>query len=200
LSRPTRVRFLGIRVPRVAVAPLIVEGDSAAMRLIPRGTEAVTLVTRYAGAMLDARVLRSAEVARAVVTHLHDLVALSAGATRDGAAVARARGVRAARLQAIKADIIANLLDETLAVATVAARHGVTPRYVHKLFEDDGVTYSQFVLWHRLDRALRTLRDPRHAARRIGDIAYDAGFGDLSYFNRAFRRRYGATPSELRNP
>src|SRR5262245_6258349 len=200
LSRPTRVRFLGIRVPRAAVAPLIVEGDSAAMRLIPRGTEAVTLVTRYAGAMLDARVLRSAEVARAVVTHLHDLVALSAGATRDGAAVARARGVRAARLQAIKADIIANLLDETLAVATVAARHGVTPRYVHKLFEDDGVTYSQFVLWHRLDRALRMLRDPRHAARRIGDIAYDAGFGDLSYFNRAFRRRYGATPSELRNP
>ena len=64
---------------------------------------------------------------------------------------------------------------------------------------DEGVTYTHFVLWHRLDRALRMLRDPRHAARRIGDIAYDAGFGDLSYFNRAFRRRYGATPSEMRN-
>jgi AraC-like DNA-binding protein len=45
-----------------------------------------------------------------------------------------------------------------LTVATSAARHGVTPRYVHKLFEDEGVTYTQFVLQHRLDRAFRMLR------------------------------------------
>jgi AraC-like DNA-binding protein len=29
-------------------------------------------------------------------------------------------------------------------------------------------------------------------------VAYEAGFGDLSYFNRTFRRRYGATPSDVR--
>ena len=39
------------------------------------------------------------------------------------------------------------------------------------------------------------LRDPRYAATSISDIAFACGFGDLSYFNRAFRRRYGATPS-----
>jgi AraC-like DNA-binding protein len=199
LTRPTGIRFVGVRVPRRVVAPLIIGRDSAAMRLIPRGTEAVTLMTRYVEAMLDAEVLTSMEVRRIVVTHLHDLVALSAGATRDGAAMARARGMRAARLQTIKADITSNLGDDTLVVATVAARHGITPRYVHKLFEDEGVTYTQFVLQHRLDRALRMLRDPRCAARRISDIAYDVGFGDLSYFNRAFRRRYDATPSEIRN-
>jgi len=67
------------------------------------------------------------------------------------------------------------------------------------LFEDEGVTYTQFVLQHRLHRALRMLRDPQCAARRISDIAYDVGFGDLSYFNRVFCRRYDATPSEIRN-
>jgi len=47
---------------------------------------------------------------------------------------------------------------------------------------------------------LRAPHAPRPAgARRISDIAYDAGFGDLSYFNRVFRRRYDATPSEIRN-
>jgi AraC-like DNA-binding protein len=41
--------------------------------------------------------------------------------------------------------------------------------------------------------------DPRARHRAIGDIALDCGFGDISYFNRAFRRRYGASPSEIRN-
>ena len=43
------------------------------------------------------------------------------------------------------------------------------------------------------------LRDPRFVARSITSIAYDAGFGDLSYFNRTFRRHYGATPSDIRS-
>jgi len=38
------------------------------------------------------------------------------------------------------------------------------------------------------------LSDPRLADRTIGSIAFDAGFGDLSYFNQTFRRRYGAMP------
>ncbi|RUX33774.1 helix-turn-helix domain-containing protein, partial [Mesorhizobium sp. M7A.F.Ca.CA.002.09.1.1] len=36
------------------------------------------------------------------------------------------------------------------------------------------------------------------AGRSITAIAYEAGFNDLSYFNRAFRRRYDATPSDVR--
>ena len=107
--------------------------------------------------------------------------------------------MRAARLQAIKSDIAANLEDDALALPAVAARHGVTPRYVHRLFEGEGVTYTQFVLRQRLERAYRMLRDTRMAGRSISAIAYDVGFGDLSYFNRAFRRRYGATPSDIRH-
>jgi AraC-like DNA-binding protein len=42
-------------------------------------------------------------------------------------------------------------------------------------------------------------RDPRHAKRAVSSIAFEVGFGDLSYFNRSFRRCYGATPSEVRN-
>jgi AraC-like DNA-binding protein len=42
------------------------------------------------------------------------------------------------------------------------------------------------------------LSDPRHAVRTISSIAYDVGFGDVSYFNRVFRKLYGATPSDIR--
>lgn len=199
ITRPTPVRFIGLRVPRQALAPLIVGLDGPAMRLIPGKTDTLKLLTRYVRAITDCQMLAIPETARLLVTHLHDLIALSVGATRDAAVAAEGRGVRAARLQAIKAAIDANLGDDSLTLSAVAAHHGVTPRYVHKLFESEGITYTQFVLRQRLDRGYRMLRDPRFAARSISSIAYDVGFGDLSYFNRAFRRHYNATPSDIRN-
>jgi AraC-like DNA-binding protein len=42
------------------------------------------------------------------------------------------------------------------------------------------------------------LSDPVLAERTISTIAYEAGFGDVSHFNLAFRRRYGETPSDVR--
>jgi AraC-like DNA-binding protein len=106
--------------------------------------------------------------------------------------------VCAARLRTIKADIAANLGDCELNVTVAAARHGVTPRYVQKLFASEGVTFSEYVLDRRLCAAHRLLKDPRLAHRLIASVAFDCGFGDLSYFNRTFRRRYNATPTDVR--
>jgi hypothetical protein len=39
----------------------------------------------------------------------------------------------------------------------------------------------------------------RDGTHKIVDIAYDCGFGDVSHFNRRFRRRFGAAPSKFRN-
>jgi methylphosphotriester-DNA--protein-cysteine methyltransferase len=36
------------------------------------------------------------------------------------------------------------------------------------------------------------------ASAWIGAIAYDCGFGDLSYFYRVFRQRYGVSASDVR--
>jgi AraC-like DNA-binding protein len=53
------------------------------------------------------------------------------------------------------------------------------------------------VLAQRLARAHRTLLDPRRESEKISVVAYDCGFGDVSYFNRAFRRHFGAAPSDI---
>jgi AraC-like DNA-binding protein len=42
------------------------------------------------------------------------------------------------------------------------------------------------------------LTDRRWADRGIAWIAFESGFGDLSYFNRTFKRCYGARPSDVR--
>ena len=64
--------------------------------------------------------------------------------------------------------------------------------------EHEGTSFTDYVLAQRLACAHRLLTDPRHATEKISAIALDAGFGDLSYFNRMFRRRYGETPSGVR--
>jgi hypothetical protein len=43
ISRPTKVRFVGLRVSRSALAPLVTNLDDAVFRLIPHHTEDVPL-------------------------------------------------------------------------------------------------------------------------------------------------------------
>ena len=83
-------------------------------------------------------------------------------------------------------------------MATLADRHHCTERYLQRLFEAEGTTFTAYVQEQRLLRACRLLVDPRRAREKISAVAYDCGFGDVSYFNRVFRRRYGAAPSEFR--
>jgi AraC-like DNA-binding protein len=197
---PAPVNFLGFRAPRDAIAPLAGSLDDALMRIVPVGSEAIKLLVTYARAIAaEQQSLDAPELQRLVATHIHDLIALAVGATPDGQAIARGRGIRAARLRAIMSDITANLGDCDLTVAAVAQRQRVTPRYLHKLFESEELTFSNFVLGQRLSRAHQMLRDPRFGDRSISAVAFEVGFGDLSYFNRTFRRRYDATPSDIRH-
>ena len=169
------------------------------MHSIPRDIEALQLLTRYVRLFDDQQSLATPELRGLVVTHVYDLVALALGATRDAVAIANGRGVRAARLHAIKTEILNSLSRDELSLASLAdPRHRVTPRHVQTLFESDGTTFSRFLLDQRLARAHRMLSNPLLAVRTISAIAYEAGFSDLSHFNRAFRRRYGATPSDIR--
>jgi AraC-like DNA-binding protein len=193
-----------MRVPRTALAPFVTKIEDSFLRPIPSRTQALRLLTRYVGIVhvgivRDELAAASPEMRHLVVAHVHDLLALTIGATGDAAEIARGRSVRAARQQAIKMDILQNLGRPDLSIAAVAARQGVTPRYVQMLFEADGRTFSEFVLSQRLARAHHMLRDPRMTSRTIAAIAFASGFGDLSYFNRKFRQRFGAAPSDLRS-
>jgi AraC-like DNA-binding protein len=185
-------------MPRKALAPLVPRLDDAVMCPISRDNGALRLLKSYVRILNEDPPPAAPEIEHLVVTHVHDLVALVIGASRDAAAIAAGRGVRVARYAAIKADIAARLSDQGLAVGSVAARHGITPRYVQMLFEADGTTFTHYVLNRRLALAHRLLTDPRHARSTVTAVALAAGFGDLSSFNRAFRRVYGASPSEVR--
>jgi AraC-like DNA-binding protein len=193
--RPVASRMIGIRVSRSALPATFEANPAGAVRLVPARAPALQLLTRYLRSVLDGPV-PTGELADTVVDHVAELIALSLGA--PAGLPTAAVSVRAARLQSIKADIARNLTDPALSAAAVAARHGISTRYLHRLFEDDGRTFSRFVLDQRLDLVHRRLRNPRFATQTITAIAGGAGFTDPSYFSRAFRRRYTATPTDVR--
>jgi AraC-like DNA-binding protein len=189
---------LSFRIPRATLVSIVADIDDAVMQLIPQETEVLKLLAGYAAPLFNDIALATPEFRRTAVNHLHDLVALALGATHE-AGLGNGRGLAAARLKKAKTYIIENSNRRDLSVGGVAAHLGLTPRNLQRLFESEGTTFSEFLLSQRLSRAHRMLTEPRLAQSAVGAIAYDAGFGDLSYFNRSFKRRYGATPRAVRN-
>jgi AraC-like DNA-binding protein len=196
-DRPSYGGSLSFRIPRSILSTMVTYVDDVVMQVIPQDTDALKLLAGYAAPLFNDIALATPEFRRTAVNHLHDLVALALGAALGG--VAAGRAIPAARLRIAKSYIVENSSRRDLSVGAVATHLGLTPRNLQRLFESEGTTFSEFLLSQRLSRAHRMLTEPRLAQNPVGSIAYDAGFGDLSYFNRSFKRRYGMTPRDVRN-
>src|SRR3984893_4714580 len=193
---PGAKRGLSIIVPRQTIATMVRDPEEMICRPLP-ASEVLRLLISYVQST-DGLSLETPGLGQAFATHVQDLMALAIGATRDGEEIARGRGLRAARLAAIKIDIRRSLGRNDLSIGSLALRHGVAPRYIQKLFETEGATFTEYVIERRLLEGRRMLTDPRFAGHGIGDGALKAGFCDLPYFTRSFRRRFGMTPSDAR--
>ena len=191
-------RMLALRLPMPPLASRLAGGGDCFMRRIPQSSAALRLLTGYHGIVSQQLMRASLDAQHQVVSHFYDLTAVAIGATRDAAELAEGYGLRAARLHAIKQDIAKHLSQPGLSITALALRHGCTPRFIQRLFESEGTSLTDYVLTQRLASSRRMLADPRRDGEKISTIALDAGFGDLSYFNRVFRQRYGDTPSAIR--
>jgi AraC-like DNA-binding protein len=195
---PAQSRLISLRIPRAAMSARALDLDTYLVRSIPRNTGPLMLLSGYLREIRRPGILTQPEPCDAVVRHIYDLVSLALGAGGDARQAAEMHGVRAARRSAVLCLIEDRSDDPELSAITAAAALGVTPRYVHSLLEETGRSFTSHVTEKRLDNAAAILRDTAEPNFRIADVALAAGFNDLSYFNRSFRRRYGATPSEMR--
>ena len=191
-------RIATLEFPRGGLLPSLKDPLVACARRIPKHSAPLLLLRGYLRAAHANDWHGSAILPQFAIAHICDLAAMAVGAGREADEIAHGRGARVARLQAIKRDILEHIQHD-VSLAEVAARHRLSPRYVGMLFESDGTNISAFVREERLKRARAILLSPRHRGRRIAEIAYEVGFSDLSYFNRSFRRRFGITPSEVRD-
>ncbi|WP_439528328.1 helix-turn-helix domain-containing protein [Pannonibacter sp.] len=98
----------------------------------------------------------------------------------------------------VKAYVEANLARPNLDVEEIAQRMGCSRRYIFRAFEAENVTPASFLWDLRLERAHGRLTDPTFRGSSISEVAYSCGFSSSAHFSRAFRKRYGCTPSQLR--
>lgn len=192
----TATRVINFRLSRSLLAPHVADIDAMVARPIPRDNRVLQLMVGYARMINDQQELATPDLRRMVATHMHSLAAALLGG--ECGLGLHDQGLRAARLRAIKDDIRDRMGHHDLTIADVARNQQISESYIRQLLAENGTTFTDFVLGGRLARAHRMLVDRRYADHSISAVAYEAGFSDLSYFNRTFRRRYGATPSGIR--
>ena len=80
--------------------------------------------------------------------------------------------------------------DPSLSAATLARNFHCSERYVHKLFSSTERSVGEHVNHQRILVCTRRLLDSQNTT--IAEIAFAAGFRDISHFNRLFKRSNGA--------
>ncbi|WP_277978903.1 helix-turn-helix domain-containing protein [Sphingomonas phyllosphaerae] len=192
-------RLLFVRFPQVAVSSRLVTPVERTVRAVwpNAGFNALFFgfldtLAEQIGALGEDHLLATEQ---STIELLITLVASSGGmAARGGAA-----GARASHLRRLCQRIEARLSDPELSPIGIAAEDGITPRYLQKLFTAAGLRFSSYVRERRLERCYADLVSPIHAQLSISEICYRWGFGDAPHFSRAFRARYGISPSQHRD-
>lgn len=119
-----------------------------------------------------------------------DLTHSSRGMAAPKAAVWRAE---------IRRVVQENLHDPDFSVHSVGRQLGLSTRYVQLIFNDGDESLSQYICRQRLEGCRRELLDARAGAHSLTAIAFHWGFNSAAHFSRAFRARFGLSPSAFRN-
>lgn len=197
-ARPYRITLGGqasqlvLRMPRRSLGFREYVLGSVIARRIDSTSLNLSMLHHYLGGMLvkagdgadDTLTHVTAELLRAVVSPL----------ARGGSQIPMSDEVR---LAALRDCVRREHSNPDLDVAQLARRHGISRRTVEHLFATRGESPASFIRSTRLASAVTQMRT--HPSALISDIAYAAGFRDVTTFTRAFRRAFGDSPSNYRD-
>lgn len=188
--------FTTVRIPRQLLLQVSPCAEAQVARPLAHDAALRSMIDRYFSLCNDLAAGLDAPGRKLAAQHLVDLVGLLVGGEQED--LLTQRGYSAARLDVMKVQVLDNLHRSSLTIERIAQSNGISARQAQRLFARSGQTFSEFVLDQRLSLAHQLLAAAPNRDRKISDIAYESGFSDLSYFNRSFKRRFGATPSDVR--
>ena len=127
--------------------------------------------------------------------HVVDLISHAPGILKERPLERAGRSV----LLSMMLDYIDRHLDDSeLGADRLALKFHCSQRYVHKLFSTTGRSVGEHINGQRILVCTRNLLDHAHRRATVAEIAFNAGFRDISHFNRLFKRSTGLAPREFR--
>ena len=190
-----RTHLIAVILQRAMLAPRLAHPDSATATLLPSNHPHARLIASHFAALGLPQESRD-DKAEATIEAIADLVAAAAGGTADIAAGVE-RAERHLYLAMIKRRIADNLETDALTAEELCRHFRISRASLYRLFEADG-GLAHYVREQRLNLAFRELISPSSQDRRLIDLAVGMRFSSDSTFIRAFRRKFGLTPGELR--
>ena len=89
------------------------------------------------------------------------------------------------------------MADSDLSLEDIASECGLSLRYLHDLFRDDGRTVREYLQGERLHAARRMLERAVAGAATVTDVCMACGFSSPSVFSTAFRKAFGISPRDV---
>jgi AraC-like DNA-binding protein len=190
------VHQITLFIPRTLLAPLLAAPDQVHGKVVPLNTPYGRILGQHLVMMWrEVKQLslgESQSLVRAITTMLAGVLGHDSSA---GDVVMR--GMRQARLTAIKQHIEQQLEAIDLSIDTIRRHFGMSRATLSRLFEEEGGV-ARYIQRRRLNRAFFLLLSPSQRHQGILDIAIGANFASDATFARAFRRAFGITPGEAR--
>ncbi|MCP3464561.1 MULTISPECIES: AraC family transcriptional regulator [unclassified Bradyrhizobium] len=194
ISQRDGVQFKTVAMPRSTLLTAYPRAENGISQVLGDRPKLRETISRYHDLSTNLAPHLDVVGQQLMAQHMVDLVGLLLGTEAER----ESGGHAAARFDLMRADMLASLGRHDLSLGSIARKHGLSQRHAQRFFAQAETTFTEFVLEHRLMLARKLLLDPINRSRKIIDVAYLSGFADLSYFNRAFRQRFGMTPTEMR--
>lgn len=195
---PGEHRLLLVHIPKAAIDQRLKTPMPEQPRYIAAESGASRVLSGMLRALADMLAEATMDQLAPVELSLPEFLVASLMDNAPPRAMGGAAGVRAALLERIFQTIEMRLSDPNLNYQQIAGEHGISPRYLQKLFESIDDSFGHYVKVRRLERCRLDLRSPLHAQKSISDILFQWGFNDSASFSRAFREQYGMSPREYR--
>lgn len=188
---PQRFQLKIFAVPRLLLGqPESALGRITARAIRPAGGLAA-LLSPFMSRLADTSQTYTGPVADRLAESAVGLLA-AAAAQQLGEEPADLPGAERVMLLRVRQFVRWHLADPDLTPAVIARAHGISVRYLHRLFEEEGTTVGRWIRRLRLQECRKELTD----ATSLGSVARRWGFSGTSHFGRAFRREYGTSPTD----
>jgi AraC-like DNA-binding protein len=197
VSKTNNFANISLFIPRLMLEDQLKSAGDQHLRVLTGREPMVQLLRDH---MISLKKLSSRITARQAVEIAPATVGLAAACLN--AAISpdsphQASGIVFAQITKARRFVEANITNPNLSVEAICIEVGVSRSKLYELFESFG-GIARYVRERRLRRALLALTDATTCHHSIYDIALASGYTNDAAFVRAFRRRYGLTPKDVR--